>query len=108
MDTGLLDASASIPVAVWFATHDFNSGPQRTADSAVPYRIDRHGLRDVENRLQAISGGSSSPWRLKDYSAAFVWPTRERIHAAHTEWLRVAVAAEGVTFTVRSWRSPWR
>ena len=54
MDTGLLDASASIPVALWFATHDFGSGGHRAADSAVLYRIDRHGFRTVENWLRAI------------------------------------------------------
>jgi hypothetical protein len=41
MDTGLLDASASTPVALWFATHDFGSGKHRADDSAVVYRIDR-------------------------------------------------------------------
>src|SRR5215831_14263202 len=29
MDTGLLDATTSVPVALWFATHDFATGAYR-------------------------------------------------------------------------------
>lgn len=54
MDTGLLDASSSVDVALWFATHHFESGAYRSNDSAVLYRIDRQGLQEVETWLRAI------------------------------------------------------
>lgn len=54
MDTGLLDATSSFKVALWFATHDFSSGEYRAHDSAVIYRIDRHQLPEVEAWLRAI------------------------------------------------------
>jgi FRG domain len=54
MDTGLLDATTSVPVALWFATHDFATGSYRANDSAILYRIDREGLRRVEAWLRNI------------------------------------------------------
>ena len=54
MDTGLLDATSSYQVALWFATHDFSTGDYRPRDSAVIYRIDRHHLPEVEAWLRAI------------------------------------------------------
>jgi hypothetical protein len=44
MDTGLLDATSSVSVALWFATHDFETGRYRARDAGVIYRIDRQCL----------------------------------------------------------------
>jgi hypothetical protein len=54
MDTGLLDATSSYQVALWFATHNFSTGEYRPNDTAVLYRIDRQHLPDVEAWLRSI------------------------------------------------------
>jgi hypothetical protein len=54
METGLLDATASIPVAFWFATHEFASGAYRADDSGVIYRIDRTCLSEVERWIERL------------------------------------------------------
>lgn len=54
MDTGLLDATSSIQVALWFATHEFHSGLYRPWSHAILYVIDRQGLREVEDWVRSI------------------------------------------------------
>jgi hypothetical protein len=54
MDTGLLDATSSWRVALWFATHDFATGAFRRNETAVLYRIDRTQLARVEAWVRAI------------------------------------------------------
>jgi hypothetical protein len=54
MDTGLLDATSSSEVALWFATHEFQSGLYRRCANAVLYLINRDGLREVEDWLRDI------------------------------------------------------
>jgi hypothetical protein len=54
MDTGLLDATSSIAVALWFATHDFKSGAYRSRESGVIYRIRPAQLERAQEWLEAL------------------------------------------------------
>jgi hypothetical protein len=54
MDTGLLDATSSIPVALWFASHSFRSGEYLSRKESIIYRIDRFLLREVEQWAAAL------------------------------------------------------
>jgi FRG domain len=54
MDTGLLDASSSFQVALWFATHDFASGHYRSNSSGVVYLINRDCLIETERWIESI------------------------------------------------------
>lgn len=54
MDTGLLDATSSIAVALWFATHDFQKGAYRAHSHSVLYRIDRRLLLEAEEWFRTI------------------------------------------------------
>jgi len=48
METGLLDATSSVHVALWFATHDFRSGAYSIDNQSIIYRIDLEKLKEVE------------------------------------------------------------
>jgi len=54
METGMLDTTASIPVALWFATHDFRTGAYRANTTGVVYRINRARLAEVEGWIVAL------------------------------------------------------
>jgi hypothetical protein len=54
MDTGLLDATSSISVALWFATHDFKNGAYRSGESGVVYRIATAQLKEAQQWLEDL------------------------------------------------------
>ncbi|HTD15661.1 MAG TPA: FRG domain-containing protein [Chthoniobacterales bacterium] len=54
MDTGLLDATSSIAVALWFATHDFKTGAYRSRESGVVYRIAPAQLEKAQQWLEDL------------------------------------------------------
>lgn len=54
MDTGLVDATSAIPVALWFASHSFQTGDYVARNQGIVYRIDLSKLREVERWLTAM------------------------------------------------------
>ena len=54
MDTGLLDATSSIGVALWFATHDFRTGTYRSGESGVIYKIACAQLKEAQQWLEDL------------------------------------------------------
>lgn len=59
METGLLDASSSLAVALWFASHEFQSGTYKTGNQGVIYRIDQTRLEEAERWIRQLPGHES-------------------------------------------------
>ncbi len=54
IETGLLDATSSPAVALWFATHDFANGSYHAANSGVVYQIRLSCLEKIEQELVSL------------------------------------------------------